>query len=173
MRWICALVVCGLILGAQAWVGPVMAQQPSDFYVSEFLWGELGAVAGGISLGGAGYYLGTQLLDCPGPLCFLGPTEWVLAGGVLGVAVGAGLGVTLSGHASGVEGNDMGAYAGALLGASVSVLELFSLQSVWTLLVTPAAFAVIGFNMGATLKDTGQSVTLPWRLDFPLLSLAF
>lgn len=172
MRWMYGVAVCALFLGAQGWGAPAMAQQPSDLYLSEFLWGEVGAVVGGISLGGGTYLLGSKVLNCgepePGPLCFIGPMELIVTGSFLGITIGSGLGVTWAGDAGGVAGNGVGAYVGALLGTGVGMFT-----GVWSLLVAPVAFAVIGYNVGATMKDTGQPVTLPWRLDLPVLSLAF
>jgi len=37
----------------------------------------------------------------------------------------------------------------------------------------PAVLAVVGFNIGAKMKDTGQPASLPWTLDLPVLSLEF
>ena len=174
-RWVCGVVVVAMILGSLGWSVPAMAKQPepSDYYVAEFLAGEVASLIGGISLGGAVFLVGGLWpQDCgEQTFCGLGPVLLGLGGALLGSTVGAGLGVTLTGYAKGVEGNGVGAYIGSFLGTGVSMGLAISAASIWPILVVPTAFAVIGYNSGAKMKDTGQPTSLPWTLDLPVLLL--
>ncbi len=94
------------------------------------------------------------------------------------MTLGTGIGVTLAGQANGVEGNGVAAIVGSFLGTFTLLYTIVGNPALGDprlflplLLVTPAAFAVIGYNLGAKMKDTGKPASLPWTLDLPVLSL--
>jgi len=175
-RWVCGVVVVAVIFGALGWSAPAMAKQPSDYYDEEFWYAEIGAFLGGfVGLGGA--FSGT----------WQGQWTWGMMR-----ALGAGLGVFSAGEIYNVQGNVVMAFI--LPGILLTIHPAFGMLSIESLHLKifasagitfslngllgmpyvplmPAVLAVIGFNMGAKVKDTGQPASLPWRLDLPVLSL--
>ena len=183
-RLVCGVVVVvAVIFGSLGWTAPAMAKQPSDYYLAEFVPAEFGAIAGGVIAGFASFSL-TGLIWVVDGKEFYDYQRWalVLGGWGMGRAFGAGLGATWTGESYGIQGNVIMAYL--LPGVSLVVLPIswflgfleasnINPLAIPHLPLVPAVLAVIGFNMGAKVKDTGQPASLPWSLDLPVLSLEF
>ena len=181
-RWVCGVVAAAMILGSLGWSELAMAEQPADYYGSEFWFAEFGAFFGGF----VGYFAASESGFCSGGIhsnSFF--FSWDICPMLFwdtGRALGAGLGVTFTGLNYGVEGNVLMAHllplvsltGTALLKYTVPRLDpLAPLFALIHLPGVPALLATIGYNIGAKMKDTGQPASLPWRLDLPMLSLEF
>jgi len=178
-QWMCGVVVAAVIIGAQGWAAPAMATQPSDYYLSEFVTAEIGAIAGGFLglMTGWAVAQGAGLAD---KAFYEWPAGWT-GGWSMGRSLGASVGVTWNGESWGVQGNVLMAYLlpGVMLSVFpiVGLLHLADSNLIFTAIphlpFVPAALAVIGYNIGAKMKGTGQPASLPWTLDLPVLSLAW
>lgn len=175
--WV-VLVVTVLSVTNLSTIAQEESPQPSDYWVAEFLIGEIGAILGG-SLGLSIYdaywdhifrwlynrepcsgYLKRGFLFCPDDW-----GETFLLN--LGRALGASTGVVLTGLLVGVEGNILGAYLATGLWFAAC-----NRNSCWIIPFVPAFVAIVGYNIGAKMKaDKGKSPALGWRL--PLFEWRF
>ena len=184
-RWVCGVVVVAVVFGSLGWSAPAMAKQPADFYLEEFWVAEFIAFVGGaIGMTVPSSFdtwfesdfcraAKTQVFLFTNSIC--GFTSWDT-----GRALGAGLGVTIVGQSSGVEGNVLMAYLlpwVSMVGTAwlkYLVPETpYGVSGFLHLPFIPAFLATAGYNIGAKMKATGQLASLPWTLDLPVLSLEF
>ena len=176
-----ALVVSGIGVGARA------EPKPSDYWVAEFVGGEVSAIGGG----GLGFLISVKLFpesNCDLNCRFSRPDLLDLLLMNLGRALGASTGVVLAGASQQVDGNIWGAYLATGIWFADSLLEWYCsnyYNCVWysspllqvNLFVTfipgiPAALATIGYNIGAKMKsDKSKPAPLGWHL--PLISVKF
>jgi hypothetical protein len=191
--WI-GLILVGLLLvgiGAQ-----VKAAQPGDSITPELTTGVLGAVLGGVVGGTAGTVTLVAIIAIDHSLngtvqgnnssanneagAFPVGLAIFAGGGLLvGMPLGAVLGVNSAGDAHGVQGDLPLAIVGAVvgeiagLGLSINVLKRGPTFAVLLAVpITTALGATVGYNWGAKMKaGKTKAVTLSWQL--PLFEVSF
>ncbi|MCL6643178.1 MAG: hypothetical protein K6T71_07660 [Candidatus Bipolaricaulota bacterium] len=190
MRYLALVVV--LLYGLEAQAQPT---QSHDAAVLEFVIGSISSLGVGIGGALAGYSIKLpdveacrRRLSCEGKtfcldFCEFEAFPYAMWGYVIGVPVGATLGVSLVGYWSGASGNFLLASIGAGIGEAVGIASVLyasnllqgkvdSTQMIWASLLVIPAFsslgATLGFNIGARHYE---SSSLSWSL--PIITWRF
>lgn len=132
---------------------PLVARPPKEVMLAELVGGLVGSFVG-LYLGWqVRSHLETMPWDENGSEFLTVVGDLIVIGGI---AVGASMGVTLTGTALGVNGNILGCFLGGVGGmlASIPIITLTGVDGMDTLVIpaVAAGFATWGFNLGATSR---------------------